>query len=651
MIKSKKPPDSIYKTIKVPLKSILRNHDEIVPKIDQWVQTINQITTLAYQMIRLFVITKYEAGDPIPELNKELCQMVLSIVSKPNSKGRKPKQTMVKEELKTFYEKEFLPLLQSDHQRIPSDKMSEIITKVGVEMSTSYDNNVAVHFVKRLHKYLKCVMYEHSGNPTDKEGKEKVYQMVKTLMDGIWTKERDLVASECVDLYDECLKNYLPSEPYSKGKKDKIGTLGYDLKVNPSRYLMGTLNLHRKFVEIGLKSFQPLSLRNGYVPKYIPINIKALIYLLDFSDLNPNKGKLISEIKTRGTEIWNKYFDLDHSVFNQGEYIFYNRMDTDGVGCSLTFVHHKYRHLAFKPRPPINQKSSEFPKLSELNESEIKEFKTRSIAGGDPGKFILLQLVDSLGKHLRYTSKQRRAESYGNDNRKIIDRMKDEGDIRQFEQLLCEYSGKTLLVKDFKEFVIVKSILDGVLRAHYNDLTFRKLRLRSFIYRKKSLDRFLRAIKKTFGKDVIIGYGNWSRTSQMKYNPPTMGKGLRRIIHRWFLTLTVDEYNTSKKCYWCEKELENRRVGGKKLHRCLICEECHSSESGKNGVARRFINRDINGALNIHRCIKNHLLGIKRPLYLSRGSSEKSEGSKGVSLKGIKKSPIKVKLMWKKMSV
>jgi len=40
--------------------------------------------------------------------------------------------------------------------------------------------------------------------------------------------------------------------------------------------------------------------------------------------------------------------------------------------------------------------------------------------------------------------------------------------------------------------------------------------------------------------------GNWSRDTQMKFFMPTMNKGLRKLIHKRYDTITINECNTSK---------------------------------------------------------------------------------------------------------
>jgi hypothetical protein len=54
-----KPPDQkeqVFRIIKCPLKSVLKKYDKLQPIIESTVLDINQIVTLSYQFIRLFLL-------------------------------------------------------------------------------------------------------------------------------------------------------------------------------------------------------------------------------------------------------------------------------------------------------------------------------------------------------------------------------------------------------------------------------------------------------------------------------------------------------------------------------------------------------------------------------------------------------------------
>ena len=99
----------------------------------------------------------------------------------------------------------------------------------------------------------------------------------------------------------------------------------------------------------------------------------------------------------------------------------------------------------------------------------------------------------------------------------------------------------------------------------YKREVWRKMKFRSYSYGKKSIDTFLNKIKETFGE----------RNTQMKHFMPTMNKGLRKLIHKKYDTITINECNTSKKCCGCHSNLEYYKdKEGKQVFRLLTGSTC-----------------------------------------------------------------------------
>ncbi len=119
------------------------------------------------------------------------------------------------------------------------------------------------------------------------------------------------------------------------------------------------------------------------------------------------------------------------------------------------------------------------------------------------------------------------------------------------------------------------------------------------------MDRFVDKIGQTFGDTAVIAYGDWSRTDQMKNFMPTLGIGLRRLIHKKYQTFTVHEAYTSKRCSACYQDMRNYvdDITGKDVHRLMVCSNCVSSEN----KITTFRARDRNGATNIMNIAKYYL--------------------------------------------
>ena len=277
----------------------------------------------------------------------------------------------------------------------------------------------------------------------------------------------------------------------------------------------------------------------------------------------------------------------------------------------------------------------------EMKDEIISKFQ---LVGGDPGKEILLQLINKDGVTLRYTIKQRYVESRFYKYRDIRHQLRLNTGILKQEEQLNNYKSTSMNIDKFKEYIKIKAKVSLEVIKHYSQFIYRKLKFRSQIFSKNSINNFLNQIEKTYGKDVVIAYGNWSRSSQMRGLVPTPGTTLKRSCAERFKVLDTNEFGTSKYCHYCHKEVKNFYYKGRKIHRVLMCKEC----SGPQGVAKvRFMHRDINGSANIEKLGRLELLGLPRPAIFCRQTTTSvpypGVESKSVNLNLVKKVPIIIK--------
>jgi len=115
-----KPPDEkIYRMIKCPLKSILKNNDIIQPIIENAVKDINQFVIYGYQFIRLYLINKFNKNETLPTLNKAFILDVLKTIGDTETKRGKQKRDDkiknkdIKADIKKYYEDEFKQLIDT----------------------------------------------------------------------------------------------------------------------------------------------------------------------------------------------------------------------------------------------------------------------------------------------------------------------------------------------------------------------------------------------------------------------------------------------------------------------------------------------------------------------------------------------------------
>ena len=98
---------SAYKTLKIPLKTILLNRDTIQPVINNLVFEMNDLVIHTYQFIRLYVLYCYSNNKPLPELNDTFISYCIKTLGTRDNRGKKCKDTELLETLEEFYKTEY----------------------------------------------------------------------------------------------------------------------------------------------------------------------------------------------------------------------------------------------------------------------------------------------------------------------------------------------------------------------------------------------------------------------------------------------------------------------------------------------------------------------------------------------------------------
>lgn len=585
MKKKKKPPS--HRTVKCSLKSILRNNDNYSPLINELVIRCNTIITESYQFIRLYCLYKYHNNEPIPEITEKFILYCIKSTGVRDNRGRKPENDTLESELRNFYENQYKQVLT--HEKHDLKNLSYLLPYLATQMHTAIHNNLKEHFIKRLIRFIN----KTTSDTDDKIDKNKLKRCV--------LENSNDIPEKYTEWYNKYRKYILPETV------DK--TFYYDVKVHPSKYIQYSFFMNSVLEEQEYKLFQPLSLRNTIVPHYITFDTASLINL--FADKG-TKGNLLKAIKDNQERVWNTYFNLDKRIFHQKNYRFNYTMQTDGVGVSLLFVHKQYSGKRNCPTCDTQQEYN-FDYIEDLPKEELSELEDKNIIGCDPGKYNLLYMSDG-NKKLRYTAFQRRTESLSKRNSRIIYNEKVKNNIIEKETLLSEHNSKTVNYDKFKNYLIEKNKMNETVKDFYHNPLFRKLKWRQFVYTQKSEDKFLNKIEDTFGKNICLAYGDWSRKSQMKHFIPTKGVGLRKLIEKRYQTVSINEYKTSKLCCNCHKELSFMKIDNSKVFRCLVCKGCESSESKQT----TFLTRDLNSSLNIRNITLEWIREQTRPSAFNR---------------------------------
>jgi len=618
MKKKKKEKNSVFQdkkrgnfiTIKTSLKSILKDHDINFPKINKLVLECNEIVIRTYQFIRLYILYKYYKNEEILELNKDNILYFIRACGERNKQGKKAKNTTLEKELNDFYDKEFKPCINK--KKFSLKNKTYVTPYLAQQIQTGFNNNIKEHFITRIRRYMNIF-------PPSKNIEKKEFNKIKNL---ILLDKIDEIPKKYQKWANNIKNNFLPN------KYEKV--YGYDVKIKPEKYLFFMIKMNENIEKYNdkinknkkltkeqkrienKKLFQPIPLRTTIIPNYITIDTNVILSLFK------SKGESAMNKKTKlyKSLIWDKIFKTNKRVMKMKDYE-YNTIQTDGIGVSICF---QKKGKKYRQNKCIEQDDEIY--INKLTNEDIQKCKNKKLVSVDPGKHSLVYMLDENKNKLRYTAPQRRIESLRKRNSKIILREKIKNEIIKKETKLSKYNCKTVNYNNFKKYITEKTKLNDDVKLFYEKILFRKLKWRSCIYTRKSEDNFLNNIKKKFGNknDILICYGNWSNTKQMKYTMPTKGVGLRKIIEKKFNIVLVDEFKTSKLCSKCHNELENYTNNGKKIHRLLVCNNCNKN-SGSESKQSIFMNRDINACVNMLNICKTWINKKIRPKMFCRPSN------------------------------
>ena len=574
---------SAYKTFKIPLKTILLNRDTIQPDVNNLVFEMNDLVIHTYQFIRLYVLNCYTNKQSLPELDEIFISYCIKSLGTRDNRGKKCKDTELLEKLDKFYQEEYQPLL--NHEKTNLKNTTFLLPYLATQIHTSLHNNFQEHFIQHFLRFINKTTNEIT------EDKATLFQFKKQLLE---LNETDEIFSNWKLAH---LHNILPTEI----KK----SIHYDIKVRPFEYLNGMLYMNSVLEKQENKLFQPLPLRNNIIPKHIILDTASIINLFcpekDKDGNKVKKGELLSNVKENQNEVWSNFLDLKNKIFKNKHYQFHNQIQTDGISCCLLFIRKDLKDKKWGNKVPVLQEQ-DFYNIEDLSKEQLDTLKERNIVGCDPGKRSLVYMMDKNGNKLQYTAPQRKRESKAKTNQRILLQEKKKHNIIQKETELSFQNSKSVDYNKFKLYLVEKDKLNKETTEFYKRETWRKMKFRQYSYGKKSVDTFLNKIKETFGENILIGYGNWSRSSQMKYIMPTMNKGLRKLIHKRYDTITINECNTSKKCCDCFQDLKHyRNKENKQEFRLLVCSNCVSCENKKIVFRTRDANSSIN-IMNLGKC-------------------------------------------------
>ena len=277
---------------------------------------------------------------------------------------------------------------------------------------------------------------------------------------------------------------------------------------------------------------------------------------------------------------------------------------------------------------------TDFLYLEDLNDNQFEDVKNNNFLCCDPGKNILMMMKDKNGKKYRYTNRKHAKLTKRLKYQRLIQNYKNKNDISKVENELTNYNSKTCNLEKFKEFIKNKNKINSMLFEKYNREIFRKYKWYGYLNRKHTETKMIKEIKRTFGKDAIIFYGDFGfKTNCHKGNISTPNNRLKRLLGKQMKLYNLDEFRTSKLNHKTEEACKNlylpdSKGKSRKLHSVLT----YKMENKQIGC----INRDENAVNNMIKIVNYYLDKKERPLKYKRNYDlEKGEIIKEIKQKVI----------------
>jgi len=606
------PPDSIrnYTTIKVPLKKVLKHYNFIKPKFDNAIHRVNQFASRTYEFLDMYILWKFNNSKSLPIINKSLILRIFNLIGIRSTSGRKSK--IIEDDLQQFYDAHFLPIYPLKIDKINLTYPLDLLSK---EIIKCLETNIRTHFIDYCNKYINA----YHKYPQQKIIKESKKNRISKKADYYALNKRiraiksDFIhweTSRSDPVYHQWLKNQY-KEIFSF--TEITNNLAYDVKLDPQKYLLPSLIINKRIEELGCRPFQVIPQRTFGI-KNITLNTSGLVEVLaDHAQEIYSVGytEMINHTRQYQKHAWIEVLKVENrGIFKHPKHIFFNQIQTDGISCSLLFIRKDYYRKTYGQKMPEDLSDEVYiKKLTDLSKEECQEIK--NIIAIDPGKRALMTMVNSKGVIYSITNARRRVETGAKRSQQILLAEKELSNLNVREVKLSKETKRTTSFDKYTKFLGIKQ-QNPQLGEFYQRELWRKLTLNRYIRTQSFNHRILNEISKKYGKDVVIGLGNWSNncSTQLKGSAPSLNKSLYKILSGCFRVLEVDEFRTSK-LYNRDttKELEKKKVRGKRRHALLTL------KGKSNGV---IINRDNNASKNILGICEEYLKNQTRPQAFNR---------------------------------
>jgi hypothetical protein len=214
----------------------------------------------------------------------------------------------------------------------------------------------------------------------------------------------------------------------------------------------------------------------------------------------------------------------------------------------------------------MSREKEEFTYIEHLAKSDLEALLKETLIFIDPGrKSILTMLGNVNGKDIFLSySHQRVKETKMNIHKKRRNKLRKKLGLLKLEKELSDYNSNSLNTKEYAEYVKAKNERLVMLLKGYTDILFRKLKFYSYINSQRSEDFLCNKIKKVYGNNPVLIFGDWRAPNLRGSVTPLLR--LKKQLQNFRIYL-IDEFRTSKLHHFTEEECGNLVVKEKEYYR------------------------------------------------------------------------------------
>lgn len=570
------------------------------------------------------------------------------------------------EQIKPIYD-DFVRYNQIIGDAIDKQRILYILEYKAQQLSTNFINNVFMHFKKyimnciRIQAYNKMTSDVPSLRDIPRYKWKKENKVIYGNLIKLWSKHLLNTTDDTtrdLSVVPDILKTMIPPDNFNPQ------TRAYNTKVKPQLFLVYMIYMTRWCEDNNGSLYAACPIQTTFVPTHFMLDTQTLVqnflvlpektpvkekrqrfteFKLVFEEnlkqlgLTANLEKLTAPLQLSNSPkhyltgtlpdnvsglwknaVWMSVFGFPKKYLTMGNLLFNNKLSTNGYKASIHYcspcLHGKNRTKRPNKTRTTNENTEEMRYITDLSSEEREHLLQRKLVFGDAGRTDLLTLGDGYSrkeKVITYSAKQRRYEMETYKSRQTGEvkmhyyRERTGIDIKQVQSSLGV--AKSCYFDVFANYVRNRKTHSETLDTFYMANHFRRVRMKSLVLGRSSMDKFVHRIKKTLGEDITIIYGDWSSTHGLQNSEPTISKGLRKHLSRHFPVYLQDEYLTSKRCpFDSEHRVENveykenvhntrncklprtpKKHYGTTIHKVLRCpnEKCKSTTWNRDVLA------------------------------------------------------------------